>query len=412
VQPGPRRKVKRNTRVRSTVETDADLHFLFCRAYTKPSFAAQLVQLLRDDLSVAAWADLPRDTDPSQLSISKVSGALTNSVFFVSHSTAPVPTVLLRIYGPSSGSLISRKTELHILHTLSSRYGIGPSVLGTFANGRVEEHFASRALTKEELRDPRISRWIARRMKELHTVSLDTMSPPDAADGSATDSPRLRRRDSSSSLRSVGSASSALSVFSLNSSHSGISSSSRRPSVASSASSMRRPSPGVSEWPAARKRRSRASLRSTSTSRKDRLGVWDNITRWTRVARQVLAEIDRVAQLPDKEREAAAAAVESDSVYLSSPSQLLAFRERFDIDAFEAEVGRYRSWIARQERERGRSRTIFGHNDTQYGNVLLEVDDVEPDAKREVPDNRAPHESIIVIDVRLPLPVFWIDSMN
>jgi choline kinase len=362
------------------------------RTYTKASFAEELVELLRDELSVAGWAQLPQDTDPSQLSIFKVSGALTNAVFFVAHSAAPVPTVLLRIYGPSSGSLISRKTELHILHTLSSCYGIGPSVLGTFANGRVEEHFDSRALTKEELRDPRVSRWIARRMKELHTVSLDAMRPSRSRSASRGRS----RRGSSCSLRSASSASSAFSLGSSYSSLSSFDSPSRRPSIASSASGSRRPSPGISERPAARKRRSRASLRSTSTSRKDRLGVWDNITRWTRVAREVLAEIGRLDNVPNCE---VLAVADGGSAHLSSPERLRAFRNMFDIDAFEVEVARYRTWIARHEGERGRSRTVFGHNDTQYGNVLLEADG--EGAEQKTRDGRAPHERIIVIDVRI-----------
>ena len=123
------------------------------------------------------------------------SGSLTNAVFFVScpppdpasqpqsitqlpHQESP-PTVLLRIYGPSSGTLISRKEELHLLHTLSATYGIGPLLLGTFDNGRVEQFFQSRPLTKEEVRDPQISTWIARKMSELHSVDLSTVIDSD-----------------------------------------------------------------------------------------------------------------------------------------------------------------------------------------------------------------------------------------
>lgn len=82
------------------------------------------------------------------------------------------PTLLLRIYGPSSGALISRDEELRILHVLSTTYGLGPKVYGTFGNGRAEQFFPSRALTAEELREPIISRGIARRMRELHSVDL------------------------------------------------------------------------------------------------------------------------------------------------------------------------------------------------------------------------------------------------
>lgn len=141
------------------------------------------------------------DILPSYLHLQKVSGALTNAVFFVSFnpsrtptspSMSPLltptmppsdpdlplspavfpPTLLLRIYGPSSDALISRTEELRILHVLSSQYGLGPTVFGTFVNGRVEQFFPSRALTPNEMRDRVVSRGIARRMRELHSVDL------------------------------------------------------------------------------------------------------------------------------------------------------------------------------------------------------------------------------------------------
>lgn len=109
-----------------------------------------------------------------------MSGSLTNAVFFVSYPTlsggAGPRTILLRIYGPSSGSLISRPHELRTLHMLSSVYTIGPRVFGTFGNGRVEEFFDSSALTPADLRDPQTSRWIARRMRELHRVDIQIVS--------------------------------------------------------------------------------------------------------------------------------------------------------------------------------------------------------------------------------------------
>ena len=59
---------------------------------------------------------------------------------------------------------------------LSSVYTIGPRVFGTFGNGRVEEFFDSNALTPSDLRDPEISGWIARRMRELHRVDIHIVS--------------------------------------------------------------------------------------------------------------------------------------------------------------------------------------------------------------------------------------------
>ncbi|GAA5821401.1 hypothetical protein JCM10212_000283 [Sporobolomyces blumeae] len=291
------------------------------KQYQSTAFLERLFHLLQHDLAVPGWSHLPSDTPPTLIQVHKVSGSLTNAVFFVSIPETPIevdsiepleyddhgvddpvenpldpahggagatfsplspatvfselekgrqsastptpeamanlrsetstpspeypstpsastmrlppsttafdprstlepatapplvpaashvqtetisfsaPTLLLRIYGPSSGSLISRRNELHILHTLSSQYGIGPRVLGTFSNGRVEEYFHSRALVKEEMRDPKVSRWIGRRMRELHSVELDKMVRPltsveDELDKDKEDEDRLRR---------------------------------------------------------------------------------------------------------------------------------------------------------------------------------------------------------------------------
>lgn len=138
-----------------------------------PGFASDVFEILRL-LHVPhfhATDILPRD-----LVILKVSGALTNAVFFVSFpSSKRTRTVLLRVYGPSSGSLISRPRELHTLHILSSRYHIGPRIYGTFENGRVEEYFESTTLTAREIRDPKISRWIGARMAEFHSVDIEAV---------------------------------------------------------------------------------------------------------------------------------------------------------------------------------------------------------------------------------------------
>ena len=101
---------------------------------------------------------------------------MTNSVFFVSCPTlSSTSTLLLRIYGSSSASLVSRPKELQTLHTLSSRYNIGPQVYGTFENGRIEEYFDSVTLTASDIRNPQISRWIGARMAELHSVDVDVV---------------------------------------------------------------------------------------------------------------------------------------------------------------------------------------------------------------------------------------------
>ena len=61
---------------------------------------------------------------------------------------------------------------MRILTVLSQTYDIGPNIYGTFVNGRIEQFFPSRALEPLEVRDPGISKCIAKRMRELHAVDL------------------------------------------------------------------------------------------------------------------------------------------------------------------------------------------------------------------------------------------------
>ncbi|KAA8893640.1 choline kinase-like protein [Sphaerosporella brunnea] len=128
-----------------------------------------------------------------EVGISRISGALTNAVYMVTPPEIVPPSIssssvvnaaengdapqsrnrkspaplLLRIYGPQVAHLIDRDTELYILRRLA-RQKIGPRLLGTFENGRFEEFFTARTLTKDDIRVPDTSRHIAKRLKELH----------------------------------------------------------------------------------------------------------------------------------------------------------------------------------------------------------------------------------------------------
>uniref|UniRef100_V5EZE0 Choline kinase n=1 Tax=Kalmanozyma brasiliensis (strain GHG001) TaxID=1365824 RepID=V5EZE0_KALBG len=170
-------------------------------------FRAKVLELFSQQLRLFGWTEETVDAsvsplDPSQVKLKRISGALTNAVFFASYQppdtarsiAALPPTVLLRVYGASSEALLSRRAELLILHTLSSLYEIGPHILGTFANGRVEEFYDCDPINKDGMRDfgdreaymlPAGSlvvkgregraHWVARRMNELHSVPLEVM---------------------------------------------------------------------------------------------------------------------------------------------------------------------------------------------------------------------------------------------
>lgn len=332
---------------------------------------------------------LPSETTPDQLSIYKVSGSLTNAVFFISfptsedyisapangHAQEQPPTVLLRIYGPSSGNLISRKKELHVLNTLSACYGIGPAILGTFANGRVEEYFESRALYKEEMRQPRISRWIARRMRELHSVDLSLMElPPDhpkspffgpRRPSSDMTRPSLSNADSGLSTLSTSCASS---IRSFSSSYSELSTS-VPPSPALNARSSSRP--GVSEGPAPRKKRSQSSLGSRADFslegekyNRPKSVVWQNIDSWTREAKRILRRVDKLEEMITEMHEKRGANGKEEFIFdanpLNAPSLLVECRRLLDIQAFQQEVKKYRKFIQKRETQFGRSKRVFG----------------------------------------------------
>jgi len=584
------------------------IHWILCRQYQSTEFLQQLFNVLRHDLAIPGWSHLPIDTPPTLIQVHKVSGSLTNAVFFVSipetkleldhieplefddehegtgtpvigHSrsqsssagggggavqndtppfsplspssvfseldkgrrsaTTPTPeaskqlgdspeapstpsatprvlpsfdssshsrdtstnsststthpatetisfsapTLLLRIYGPSSGSLISRRNELHILHTLSSQYGIGPRVLGTFANGRVEEYFHSRALVKEEMRDPRVSRWIGRRMRELHSVELEKMIRPPNEEEQAADAAKLRNSQNKvassedgesqerpgidplvnknvSSGASVYSTSSNSSLFSFGTSSGSSSYGSYSSSVASnstigspqpfgtprsvvSSPSLLPTRPALESRASSKKRprRKMGSSRSSHKKEQTKLCVWENITRWTREAKLVLNELDQLASIegfnglldrpvrsqpPSRNGSISAASGDAEGLPssldmappistlpsttstdshippLASPTRTLNLRAALNLPLFEQQLRLYRSFVHASERNQGRSKRVFAHNDTQYGNLLLLTPDKggqeEEELERMVKREGGNHKRIIVVD--------------
>ncbi|KAI5858650.1 kinase-like domain-containing protein [Tricharina praecox] len=153
----------------------------------------QEVLKLTHTLRCKGWRSVDLDRF-REVGVERISGALTNAVYMVTPpsdlptSTAASSTtnlgvstpngedtqrrrkpakLLLRIYGPQVSHLIDRDTELYILRRLA-RKKIGPRLLGTFENGRFEQFFTARTLTKDDIRNPETSRHIAKRLKELH----------------------------------------------------------------------------------------------------------------------------------------------------------------------------------------------------------------------------------------------------
>ncbi|KAI9471531.1 kinase-like domain-containing protein [Coemansia mojavensis] len=76
---------------------------------------------------------------------------------------------LLRVYGTGVDEFLSREKELYWLSQLTS-LGFGPQLYGIFGNGRLEEYLESTTLRRDDIRQPSVSKHIARRMSELHAL--------------------------------------------------------------------------------------------------------------------------------------------------------------------------------------------------------------------------------------------------
>ncbi|KAL1929482.1 hypothetical protein VTP01DRAFT_1620 [Rhizomucor pusillus] len=135
-----------------------------------------LLQLKNKQDLEAAVLDLVRTVLPGwadgvfSIRLQRVSGAMTNAVFFVDAPRRP--RLLLRVYGIGCEQVVDRQHELEWLARLSQMStAVGPQLLATFGNGRFEEYLDSVTLTHDDLRDPETSKQIARSLRELHRVA-------------------------------------------------------------------------------------------------------------------------------------------------------------------------------------------------------------------------------------------------
>lgn len=131
-------------------------------------FFKQDVIALIKVLKISKWHK--RTLQPANLSINRISGALTNSVYKLEYrdNDKVLPLLLLRVYGKSTELIIDRELELNCLIKLSLKK-IGPRMLGIFTNGRFEQFLEGfKTLNKVDIRDNVLSQILGRRMKDLH----------------------------------------------------------------------------------------------------------------------------------------------------------------------------------------------------------------------------------------------------
>ncbi|XAR62241.1 Ethanolamine kinase [Bertholletia excelsa] len=129
-------------------------------------------ELMKVLLSLASnWGDL---MDTSSIKVVHLSGAMTNEVYRISWPTKTEDgsrTVLVRIYGEGVDLFFNRDEEIRTFECMS-KHGHGPSLLGHFPEGRVEEFIHARTLSAGDLRDPVISALIAAKMREFHNLDM------------------------------------------------------------------------------------------------------------------------------------------------------------------------------------------------------------------------------------------------
>ncbi|ODV78597.1 choline kinase [Suhomyces tanzawaensis NRRL Y-17324] len=138
-------------------------------------FKQELIALIKA-LKISKWHK--RQLTIANMSVSRISGALTNSIYQLEYNDPQqhlrLPALLLRVYGKNVDSIIDRELELEILIKLSQKR-IGPRLLGIFSNGRFEQFLEGfNTLSKDQIRDEVLSQILGRRMKDLHyKIELD-----------------------------------------------------------------------------------------------------------------------------------------------------------------------------------------------------------------------------------------------
>lgn len=106
----------------------------------------------------------------SDLSMKRLGAAMTNTVYILSneHAKAEEPQkMLLRVYGEGVENILNREQELAWFSKLSD-LGVGPKLIATFQNGRLEEYIDSITLTPDLMREGSVSTAIAASMSRFH----------------------------------------------------------------------------------------------------------------------------------------------------------------------------------------------------------------------------------------------------
>jgi thiamine kinase-like enzyme len=97
----------------------------------------------------------------------RLGNSMTNEVYLKDNQ-------IIRVFGAQSEQLIDREREEEIMRLVGAA-GLGPKVIDTFSDRRVEEYLhPSITLTNEQLYTPTVLKRIATRLKKFHSLATGT----------------------------------------------------------------------------------------------------------------------------------------------------------------------------------------------------------------------------------------------
>eukprot|EP00884_Botryococcus_braunii_P001066 jgi/Botrbrau1/10960/Bobra.0383s0014.1 len=155
----------RGNEVPPTLQMEVDVHLLLADS------AAALQPVLS---SLVGW----ENAVPEDLEVSQISGAMTNLVYRCRLKRTR-KHVLARIFG-GGNVLFNRSTEQAIFGALGEA-GIGPKLLASFGNGRLEEFLFDGSMSPEAMRSGRMAVCIAAAMAAFHYTRLTSLQVPEQA---------------------------------------------------------------------------------------------------------------------------------------------------------------------------------------------------------------------------------------
>ncbi|KAI9298580.1 kinase-like protein [Neoconidiobolus thromboides FSU 785] len=152
-----------------TIPNDDSFEINLRDNYNEDTLRSKVFELVRQQ--IPSW----KESKVDHIKLIHLSGAMTNCIYVVENTNPLIykgpNKVLLRIYGVGVETFIEREKEITWLSKLSI-CKVGPRLLGTFHNGRLEEYLDSDTLTHYDIIDPNVSIHIAKRMSDLHNIAL------------------------------------------------------------------------------------------------------------------------------------------------------------------------------------------------------------------------------------------------